>query len=204
LPLPTADFEACVRRSTFVSKLSLVQHEYNFYSAPVSKVLHQASLKIFAERIEIVCGTETVALHPRSWERHHYELDYRHYLRLLETKPGGLKHARPFKGEPWGADLDRLRVELEYRYAEAGVRQFIDVLLLFAGYPEARVKEAVRQCVSRRAFSGDAVKSVLNYDPPLRAEVLDLSNHPRLRVETDGVRDASEYDAALLEREGVA
>ncbi len=204
LLLPAADFEACVRRSTFVSKQSLVQHEYNFYSAPVSKVLHQASLKIFADRIEIVCGTETVAIHPRSWKRHHYELDYRHYIRLLETKPGGLKNAHPFKGEPWGTDFEKLRVELEYRYGEAGVRQFIDVLLLFAEYPEAQVKAAVRQCVRRRAFSGDAVKSVLDYEPPSRAGVLDLSNHPSLQVETDGVRSAAEYDAALLDEEDVA
>jgi len=204
LPLPAMEFEACVRRSTFISKQALVQHDCNFYSAPVSEALHQASLKLFADRVEIVCGTETVAKHPRSWDRHHYEIDYRHYICLLETKPGGLKHGRPFKGEPWGADLDLLRVELKYRYEEAGVRQFIEVLLLFSKYPEAQVKEAVRQCVSRRAFSSDAVKSVLDYEPPVRKGVLDLSNHPILQVETDGVRDASEYDVALLDQEGVA
>lgn len=204
LPLPKSDFEACVRRSTFVTKQALVQHETNFYSVPVSKAFHQVTLKAFADRIEIVSGVETIATHTRSWERHDFSLDYTHYIPLLETKPGGLNHARPFKGEPWGADLDRLRIELAYRYGEAGVRQFIDVLLLFTEYPEAQVKAAVRQCVRRNAFSGDAVKSVLDYEPPVRAGVLDLSSHPALRVETDGVRDAAEYDAALLDEEDVA
>jgi transposase len=204
LPLPNDDFEACVRRSTFVSKQALVQHETNFYSVPVSKAFHRVTLKVFAERIEIVDGLDTVAIHTRSWERHDFSLDYAHYIPLLETKPGGLNHARPFKGEPWGVDLDRLRIELEYRYGEAGVRQFIEVLLLFTEYPETQVKAAVRQCVSRRAFSGDAVKSVLDYEPPAKAGMLDLSNHPVLQVETDGMRDATVYDEALLDKEDVA
>jgi len=204
LPPRHGDFEACVRRSTFVSKQSLVRHENNFYSLPVAKVLHQAWVKIFADRIEVVCGAETVAVHERSWERHDYSLDYTHYLPLLEAKPGGLKNGRPFKGEPWGAEFEKLHVELEYRYGEAGVRQFIDVLLLFAEYPQEQVKAAVRQCARRRAFSGAAVKSVLDYEPPARGATLDLSRHPLLQVETDGVRDAAEYDAALPDGEDVA
>lgn len=204
LPLRHGDFEACVKRSTFVSKLSLVSHETNFYSVPVAKALHQVWLKIFADRIEVICGTETVAIHKRSWDRHGHFLDYTHYLPLLATKPGGLKHGRPFKGEPWGADFEKLHVELEYRYDAAGIRQFIDVLLLFTKYPEARVKEAVRQCVHRRAFSGEAVRSVLEYEPPMKSLPLDLSKHPVLQVETDGIRPATEYDSAFLDQEGVA
>jgi transposase len=204
LPLPTADFEACIRRSTFVSKQALVQHETNFYSAPVCQVFHQVTLKVFAERIEIVSGTETVAVHRRCWGRHEFFLDYSHYLALLASKPGGLNHARPFQGEPWGADLDRLRIELEYRYGAGGVRQFIDVLLLLTEYPEASVKAAVGQCVGRRAFSSEAVKSVLDYQPPTSVGPLDLSRYPLLQVETDGVRDAGEYDQALLDKEDVA
>ena len=204
LPLPTADFEACIRRSTFVSKQALVQHETNFYSAPVCQVFHQVTLKVFAERIEIVSGTETVAVHRRCWGRHEFFLDYSHYLALLASKPGGLNHARPFQGEPWGEDLDRLRIELEYRYGAGGVRQFIDVLLLLTEYPEASVKAAVGQCVGRRAFSSEAVKSVLDYQPPTSVGPLDLSRYPLLQVETDGVRDAGEYDQALLDKEDVA
>lgn len=204
LPLPKSAFEACICRSTFVSKQALVQHQGNYYSAPVSKVLHPVNIKVFADRIEILHGLETIATHTRSWDRHHFSLEYTHYIPLLATKPGGLNHARPFKGEPWGADLDRLRVELEYRYGEKGVRQFIDVLLLFTEYDAAQVKAAVGQCVRRRAFSGDAVKSVLDYEPPAKSGVLDLSEYPIFQVETDGVRDPAEYDAALLDQEGVA
>lgn len=204
LPLPARDFEACVRRSTFVSKQALVQHETNYYSVPVSRAFHQVVLKAFADRIEIVNGTETLAVHVRSWDRHEFSLDYTHYIPLLETKPGGIYHARPFKGEPWGADFDKLRTELKYRYDEAGVRQFIKVLLLFTEYPEKDVKEAVRQCVSRRAFSASAVTGILDYEPPTRSRSLDLSKHPLLQVETDGVRSAAEYDEALLDKEGAA
>ena len=201
LPLPERDFEACVRASTFVSKQALVQHDTNFYSAPVTKAHHQASLKIFADRIEIVCDGQKVAEHARSWERHHFSLEYTHYIPLLEIKPGGLKNARPFKGEPWGEDLDRMHIELKYRYGEAGVRQFIDILLLFSEYSVEQVKAAVGKCVNMRAFSEDAVRSVLNYQPPVCSGVLDLSGNPILQVETDGIRSAIEYDAIFLSDE---
>lgn len=115
-----------------------------------------------------------------------------------------MHHACPFKGEPWGEDFTRLRIELEYRYGDKGTQQFIEVLLLFSKYPQQQVKDAVRQCVRLRSFSADAVNSVLNYIPPQQANILDLSQHPLLQIGTDGIRKASEYDLAFFGQEGIA
>jgi len=161
LPILHGDFEACIQYSTFAGKLSLVQHQTNFYSVPVKWAHHQTCLKAFADRIEIYCDNQKVATHARCWEKQKYILEYTHYLPLLERKPGGLHHARPFKGEPWGEDFTRLRTELEYRYEDKGTQQFIEVLLLFSKYPQKQVKDAVRQCVRLRSFSADAVNSIL-------------------------------------------
>jgi transposase len=204
LPFRHGDFEACVGQSTFASKLALVQHELNFYSVPVRYAHHTIQLKAFAERIELWHGTSCVATHKRCWERHRYLLEYTHYIPLLETKPGGIHNGRPFQGMPWGDDFERLRTELAFRYEDEGIRKFIRVLLLFTTHPEEQVKAAVRECVRRRAFSDEAVESVLAYRPPTRNKTLDLSEHPLFHLETDGVRSAAEYDALLLEQEASA
>ena len=204
LPLRHGDFAACITRSTFGSKQALAQHETNFYSVPVRYAHHQLLLKAFAERIELWHGETLVATHKRCWERHRYILEYSHYIPLLETKPGGLHNGRPFRGEPWGEDFERLRTELVFRYEDEGTRKFIQVLLLFTTHPEEQVKAAVRECVRRRAFSDEAVESTLSYRPPSPGRTLDLSAHPLFHLETDGVRAAREYDAAFLEQEALA
>ena len=202
LPLRHGDFEACIKRNTFATKQALVQHETNFYSVPVAKAFHSVLIKAFSDRIELWDRESCLATHERSWARHRHILDYTHYLPLLQRKPGGLRHARPFKGEPWGDDFERLRIELVYRYAEEGLRKFIKVLLLFSEYPEEKVKAAVGECVRRRAFSDEAILSTLNYSPPQASKMIDVSHHPVLQLETDGIRDAAEYDAALLSIDG--
>jgi transposase len=204
LPLRHGDFSACVQRNTFASNQALIQHDTNFYSLPVAKALHSVQIKIFAERIEIVAGLEIVAIHKRCWDRHKHILEYQHYIPLLKRKPGGLQNGLPFKGEPWGEDFTKLRSELEYRYENEGTMKFIKVLLLLSDYPENAVMAAVGECVRRRAFSDEAVRSVLDYRPPVLGKTFDLSKHPFLEIETDGVRDAAEYDAAFLSKEDVA
>jgi hypothetical protein len=204
LALPHADFEACVKQSTFASKQALVQYATNFYSVPVKWAHHQVCLKAFAGRVELMCGQEMVAVHARCWLKQEHILDYTHYIPLLERKPGGLNHARPFKGEPWGEDVKRFRFELEHRKDADGTREFIEVLLLFAQYPQERVKEAVKQCLRRRIFSAASVKGLLDYQPPMQKGIVDVSMHPVLQVKTDGMRPIAVYDEERLQRGGQA
>jgi transposase len=201
--LPDRRFDACQGLSTFIDKRSLVQVETNSYSAPVRWAHHPVTAKRFVDRVELWCAQECVATHERSYDKGQYILEPAHYLALLKIKPGTLDNARAFKGQPWGDEFDLLRRELEYRYEAAGTRKFIDVLLLFTEYPEEQVKDAVRVCVRRRAFSDDAVRSFLRHEPVVAARRLDLSHRPELVDVSDGVRPAKVYDQ-LLGREEVA
>ena len=45
-----------------------------------------------------LCGTELVATHARGWDKEQVSFDPRHYLALLERKPGALDFARPLEG----------------------------------------------------------------------------------------------------------
>ena len=203
LPLPERPFEACRQISTFIDKRSLVQVDTNGYSAPVRWAHHPVLIKAFVERIELWCGQERIAVHERCYDKGQYILTPEHYLMLLKTKPGSLDNARAFKGQPWGEDFVVLRRELEYRYDDEGTRKFIDVLLLFAQYPEDDVKQAVSLCVKRRAFSDEAVRGVLRNQPVRPTGRLDLSDRPELMNVDEGIRSASVYDQ-LLSREEVA
>jgi transposase len=202
--LPAQAFEACQQVSTFIDKRSLVQWDTNSYSAPVRWAHHQVLIKAFVERVELWCGQERIAVHQRCYDKGQYILTPEHYLMLLKTKPGSLDNARAFKGQPWGEDFDLLRRELEYRYDGEGTRKFIDVLLLFAKYPEEDVKQAVHLCVKRRAFSDEAVLGVLRNEPVRPTGRLDLSHRPELMDVGDGIRPAQVYDQLLAGEEVAA
>jgi len=197
LPLPSSPFAACVSQSSFISKQSLFRFDKNDYSVPVQYAHHQAVAKGFVERVELYVGGELVACHPRDYECGRYVLDPCHYLPLLERKPGGLHNGRPFKGEPWGEDFEVMRRELEYRYQGEGTKKFIKVLLLFNRFEVEAVKEAVKLCVRRRAFSEDAVYGVLSYRPWPRLGALDLSHRPDLQLAIDGKAELTAYDRLL-------
>ena len=174
LPLPPAPFETCVSQSTFASKQSLLRFDRNDYSVPVEYAHHQVLVKGFVDRVELLVGGKVVASHSRDYRSDRYVLDPRHFIRLLERKPGGIHNALPFKGEPWGEDFEVMRRELEYRYGGEGTKKFIRVLLLFDRFEVDAVREAVRVCVRRRAFSEDAVYGALLDRLTHRVHVLEM------------------------------
>jgi len=199
LPLPANDFEACNQQSSFITKQALVRFDKNDYSVPIKYAHHQVLIKGFVDRVDLLVNGELVASHARNYGSGEYVLDPYHYIPLLERKPGGIHNALPFKGEPWGEDFSIMRRELEYRYDGEGTKKFIKVLLLFARFPVEEVKEAVRVCVQRRAFSEDAVYGVLTYRPRFQVGSLDLSSRPDLMIEVDGKGSLTAYDSLIPE-----
>ncbi len=203
LPLPETAFEACRGISTFADKFSLIRFDTNDYSVPVSCALHPVVLKGFVDQVELFVNAERVASHERCYGSGQFVLDYRHYLPLLERKPGGIHNGRPFKGEPWGEDLERFRRELEFRYEGEGTRKFIRVLLLFTEFPEKDVKAAVRTCLRRCAFSDEAVRGVLTHQPHPPPRRLDLRARPWLAAVQSALPPASRYDRLVEKEVGV-
>jgi len=197
-------YEACQRIDTTIDKRSLVTVDTNSYSAPVRWAHHQVQIKLFVDKVELWCESQRVAAHERSYEKGQFILEPVHYLNLLRTKPGSLDNARAFKCEPWGSDFDLLRRELEYRYEGEGTRKFIAVLLLFTEHEEEEVRQAVHRCVSRRAFSDEAVLGELLHEPVVPMRRLNLSHRPDLMIVSDGIRPAAIYDRLCTAEEEVA
>jgi hypothetical protein len=211
--LPESRFEACGRISTTIDKRSLVTVDTNSYSAPVRWAHHAVQVKVFVDRVELWCQQQQVASHARCGEKGQFILEPVHYLNLLRVKPGSLDNARAFQGMlgtpggasgGWGVEFDLLRRELEYRYGGEGTKKFIAVLLLFTEHDEQQVRDAVHQCVKRRAFSDDAVLGVLRHQPSSPVRRLDLSDRPELLLVSDGIRPAALYDRLCLTEQEVA
>jgi hypothetical protein len=133
LPLPVNTFEA--RRVVQVSanSLSLVRFDRNDYSVPTQYAHHDVTAVGGVDEVHIVVGTEVVARHQRCWAKEQTTYDPRHYLALLERKPGALDVARPLEGWDLPACFALLRRRLEADLASAGTREFIKGVCCIGG-----------------------------------------------------------------------
>ena len=187
MPPPPAPYDACDKRATRVSSLSLVRYRANDYSVPVSYGHREVLIRGYVHEVIISCGTEIIATHERSYEREDVILDPLHYLRLIEQKVGALDQAAPLDGWPLPDEFGRLRRLLEIRMGKPGRREYVQVLRLLETFELDDVLHAVRDALKLGAIGFDAVKHLVLCRIDRRPPRLDLEVYPylpRARVET--------------------
>ncbi len=128
LPLPPTPYDACDKRTTRVTSLSLVRYRANDYSVPTRYGHRQVLLKGYVDEIVICCGSEEIARHRRSYEREELIFDPLHYLALLERKTNALDQAAPLAGWELPEQFPCLRRLLEARLGKPGKREYVQVL----------------------------------------------------------------------------
>jgi hypothetical protein len=205
LPLPSAAFDACRKQSTAASSLSLVRFDNNDYSVPVRYAHHPIVVKGYVDRVELCHKGEKVAVHRRSWSKEGVFFDYKHYLPLLEKKPGSLDHALPL------ADLDlpecfevlRRRLELNYEQEGEGIREYIRVLRLLENHSVAKLRQAVEKALRIGASSRDAISLFLIPQQPWQHTAFRLDGREHLRYVKVAQPDISVYRELLPEGGGV-
>jgi len=82
--LPVPSFEACEKRTAWVSSLSLVRYHGNDYSVPTEYGHREVLVKGYVQEVVIAYGSEMIARHTRSYGRTELVFDPRHYLALLD------------------------------------------------------------------------------------------------------------------------
>jgi hypothetical protein len=92
----TMPFDAYIEQPLRVSSTCLVSVDRNRYSVPAEWVGKVVSVRIIADTIRVVAGGELVARHQRQFGRNQLICEPWHYLSILETKPGALRHGLPF------------------------------------------------------------------------------------------------------------
>ncbi len=102
---PGRPFDGFVEHTKRVSPTCLIHFERNRYSVPASFANRPVSLRVYPERIVIAAEGRTVCEHARLIDRSHHLpgrtiYDWRHYLAVIQRKPGALRNGAPFTEMP--------------------------------------------------------------------------------------------------------
>jgi hypothetical protein len=93
-------FDGYIEVLARVSSTALVHLQRNRYSVPTEHAHEVVSLRLYPERIDVVAENARIASHARSFERSQTFYDWRHYVSLIERKPGALRNGAPFETLP--------------------------------------------------------------------------------------------------------
>jgi len=200
LPRP---FDGFVEYAKRVSPTCLVHLERNRYSVPASFANRPVSLRVYPERIVIVAEGQIVCEHQRLFVRAgHREsvtvYDWRHYLAVIQRKPGALRNGAPF------AELPPALRALQQRLLKTpgGDREMVEILALVLQHEEQAVLAAVELALEAGAPTKTHILNVLHRlvdgkpnDPlAIKApQALTLVTEPRADVERyDALRKGKE------------
>jgi transposase len=193
LPLPKIPFEARRIEVTRSNSLSLVRFDRNAYSVPTAFAFHEVSVTGGMEQVLVAAGGTVIAVHPRSWEKEGVFYDPRHYLALLERKPGALDFARPLEEWDLPACYDILRRRLEGSLGYAGTRAFIKVLRMLEGASVHQLAGAIRYALKIGATAPEAIELILRRQIEAPVALFALDGHPHLRPYGIEAPDLSPY-----------
>jgi hypothetical protein len=201
LSLPVSPFDACKKQSTSANSLSLVRFDDNDYSVPVAYAHHEILIKGYVEWVVLCHKEKIVAEHKRSWGKEGVFFNYRHYLPLLERKPGSLDYARPLMDLrlPECFEVLRRRLIVEEKKEGEGTREFIRVLRLLEDYPMAKLREAVEKGLKIRGHSRDVIAQFLIPHFSWEQTTFLLANRQHLRLVKVANPDITAYRALLYE-----
>ena len=199
LPLPAAGYEACEKRTTRVTSLSLVRYRSNDSPVPVAYGYREALVKGYVHEVVIACGSEQMARHPRSYDREELVFDPLHYLALLERKTQALDQAAPLAGWDLPDEFARIRRLLEVRLGKLGKREYVQVLRLLEDFPFEEVCAAVRHACELGTIGFDAVKHRLLCRIEQRPPRLNLDHYPHLPQPQVALTPTADYLALLAQ-----
>lgn len=200
MPLPTA-FDGFVEQSKRVSPTCLITFDRNRYSVPASFANRPVSLHIYPEQLVVVAEGQIICTHQRIIERSHRQperviYDWRHYLAVVQRKPGALRNGAPFVEMP---EAFRKLQSLMLR-KPGGDRQMVDILSLVLHHDEQAVLCAVEMALEAGGPTRTHVPNLLHrlvdgrpadqpdVTPP---SALSLSKEPEANVARyDGLRQA--------------
>ncbi len=186
MPMVTP-FDGYVEEPGRVSSTCLVSLARNHYSVPCELAGKLISKRLYPAHIEIVVDDVVVASHPRRFERGQTCYDWRHYVSLVERKPGALRNGAPFAEMP--EPLIRLQRLLLKR--DGGDRVMSQML---SAVPQAGL-EAVVVAVEVVLESGVvSVEHVLNVIGRLKQGPPAEAVETTLQVKEAPIADTERYD----------
>ena len=197
-------FDGFVEYAKRVSPTCLIHLERNRYSVPASFANRPVSVRVYPERIVVAGEGQVICEHRRVFARSHQRkstttvFDWRHYLAVIQRKPGALRNGAPF------AELPPAFRALQQRMLKTpgGDREMVEILALVLQHDEQAVLAAVELALEAGAPTKTHILNLLHRlvdgkprdTPPIKApQALTLTNEPQANVERyDALRKARE------------
>lgn len=185
-------FDGFVEYTKRVSPTCLVHLERVRYSVPASFANRPVSVRVYPDRIVVVAEGHIVCEHTRIIERHHGSrqtvYDWRHYLAVIQRKPGALRNGAPFAELP--AAFRQLQNHLLGK--PGGDREMVEILALVFHHDEQAVLAAVEMALDAGVPTKTHILNLLHRlidakpdtVPPVQApQALVLGKEPQANVE---------------------
>jgi hypothetical protein len=195
-------FDGFVEYTKRVSPTCLVHLERNRYSVPASFANRPVSVRVYPEKIVVAAESRQICEHRRIIDRSHLGgqtvYDWRHYLAVVQRKPGALRNGAPFVELP-----DAFRTLQQHLLKKpGGDREMVDILALVLQHDEQAVLSAVELALEAGVPTKTHVLNLLHrlidgkpvVPPTVDApQALALTNEPKADVERyDALRETAE------------
>jgi transposase len=190
-------FDGYVETLGRVSSTCLVSVARNRYSVPCELVGQMVSVRLYPARVDVVAADSVVASHERFCDRDQTRYDWRHYIALIERKPGALRNGAPFADMPEPL-LQLQRVLLK---REGGDRVMAQVLAVVPQFGLEAVLVAVELVLESGAVS---VEHLLNVLARLKQASAPQRVETDLQVKEAPLADTARYDSLHQEESGHA
>ena len=176
-------FDGYIEQPVRISATALIHFQRNRYSVPSDYAHRVASLRIYPATLAVVVDGAEVARHTRIFDRHQTIYDFRHYIGLIEHKPGALRNGAPFTEMP-----EPLIILQKHLLKQAGGdRVMAQVLTAIPIHGLEAVLVAAELALEVGRVSGEHVLNVLaRLKSPIPAPTLEaaftLTEEPRANV----------------------
>jgi hypothetical protein len=170
--------------------------ERNRYSVPASFANRPVSLRVYPERIVIAAEGRILCEHGRIIARSHHLpgriiYDWRHYLAVIQRKPGALRNGAPFTEMP---DAFRQLQGHLLRHS-GGDREMVEILALVLQHDEQAVLCAVELALEAGVPTKTHVLNILHRLTDGKAPPASPIDAPQaLRLHQEPVADVGRYD----------
>lgn len=192
MEMPRA-FDGFVEYAKRVSPTCLIHLERNRYSVPASFANRPVSVRVYPGRIVVAAEGQIICDHRRVFARSHDRqsttvYDWRHYLAVIQRKPGALRNGAPFAELPAAFRL----LQQSLLKKPGGDREMVEILALVLQHDEQAVLAAVELALAAGAPTKTHILNLLHRlvdgkptsTPPVDApQALTLSAEPQANVE---------------------
>ena len=170
-----------------------ISFERNRYSVPASFANRPVSLRVYPDQLVVAAEGNILCQHVRVIDRSHKSppktiYDWRHYLAVVQRKPGALRNGAPFQELP-----DAFRQLQDHMLRKpGGDREMVDILSLVLQHDEQAVLTAVELALAEGVPTKTHVLNLLHRlvdgkvigGPPLDTpQALILRREPKANVE---------------------